>query len=225
LALSEQVQQAANAIVGQLKESGYLMTPLEEIATIEGLSGTDMQAGLKIVQSLDPRGVGARDVRECLLLQLEARGLRDSVAWKIVHDHLKLLESRQLTSLTKVLGQSIEDIQIAVNVVRHLDPAPGLRYSGAPQVEPDVYITKEGDDYIITLNDHDIPQLRLNTEYKRMIDREQEPNQHFRNYVKERYDLAPRLIKTSNNGSKRSCGYVRRLFDDRAISSNTASTT
>jgi RNA polymerase sigma-54 factor len=195
--LSENVRTAANSIIGNLEESGYLTTPLEEIAVAEGLSLPDVQAGLKAVQSLDPTGVGALSLRECMLLQLEARGARDSVAWKIVQDHLKLLESRQMGQLAKVLGRPVEHIQIAINVIRHLDPAPGLRYSGggARQVEPDVYISKEGDDYVITLNDDEIPQLRLNGEYKRMVDREQEPDKDVRNYVKERYASALQLIK------------------------------
>ncbi len=197
LILPEETRQAANSIIGNLEESGYLTTPLEEIAVAEGLSLEDVQAGLKAVQSLDPTGVGAMNLRECLLLQLEARGCRDGVAWKVVHDHLKLLETRQLSQLAKVMGRPMEHVHIAVNVIRHLDPAPGLRYSGAGarQVEPDVYISKEGDDYLITLNDDDIPQLRLNGEYKRMVDREQEPNKDVRNYVKERYASALQLIK------------------------------
>jgi RNA polymerase sigma-54 factor len=197
LILPERVRQAANTIIGNLEESGYLTTPLEEIAVAEGLDLTDMQAGLIAVQSLEPTGVGANDLPECLLLQLDGRGARDSVAWKIIHDHLKLLETRQVSQLAKVLGRPIEHIQIALGVIRHLDPAPGLRYSGsgARQVEPDVYISKEGDDYVITLNDDDIPQLRLNAEYRRMIDRDHEPNRDLRNYVKERYASALQLIK------------------------------
>jgi RNA polymerase sigma-54 factor len=195
--LSDRVRQAANSILGNLEESGYLTTPLEEIAVAEGLSLDEVKAGLKAVQSLDPTGVGASSLQECLLLQLEARGARGSVAWKIVQDHLKLLETRQFSQLAKVLGRPPEHIQIAVDVIRHLDPAPGLRYSGggARQVEPDVYITKEGDDYVITLNEDDIPQLRLNSEYRRMVDRDQEPNKEIRNYVKERYASALQLIK------------------------------
>jgi RNA polymerase sigma-54 factor len=195
--LPERVREAANSIIGNLEESGYLTTPLEEIAAAEGLCLQDLEASLKAVQSLDPTGIGATTLRECLLLQLEARGARDGVAWKIIHDHLKLLETRQMSQLAKVLGRPIEHIQIAVNVIRHLDPAPGLRYSGAGarQVEPDVYISKDGEDYVISLNEDDVPQLRLNGEYKRMIDREQEPNKDVRNYVKERYASALQLIK------------------------------
>jgi len=195
--LSEGAREAANSIIGNLEESGYLTTPLEEIAVAEGLDLADVQEGLKAVQALDPTGVGARSLRECMLLQLEGRGARDSVAWKIVNDHLKLLESRQLSQIARALSRPLEHIHIAVNVIRHLDPAPGLRYSGAGarQVEPDVYISKDGEDYVITLNDDEIPQLRLNGEYKRMVDREQEPNKDIRNYVKERYASALQLIK------------------------------
>jgi RNA polymerase sigma-54 factor len=197
MVLPDFIRQVANSIIGNLEESGYLETPLEEIAVAEGLHLDHVKAGLKAVQSLDPTGVGARSLRECLLLQLEARGCRDGVAWKIVHDHLKLLEMRHLSQLGKLMGRPMEHIQIAVNVIRHLDPAPGLRFSsgGVRQVEPDVYISKDGEDYVITLNDDDIPQLRLNGEYKRMVDREQEPNKDIRNYVKERYASALQLIK------------------------------
>ena len=195
--LAPGVREAANSIIGNLEDSGYLAIPLEEIALGEGLSLDDLNAGLKAVQSLDPSGVGARDLRECLLLQLEARGSRDSVAWTIVHDHLKLLGARQLSQVAKVMGRPIEHIQIAVNVIRHLDPEPGSRLSsqGAKQVEPDVYIFKDGDDYVINLNDDDVPVLRLNGEYKRMVDRDLEPNKDIRNYVKERYASALQLIK------------------------------
>ena len=197
IVLPDRVRHAANSIIGNLEETGYLETPLEEIAVAEALPLEDVRAGLKAVQSLDPSGVGAMSLRECLLLQLDARGCRDGVAWKIVHDHLKLLETRQFSLLTKAMGRPLEHIQIAVGVIRHLDPAPGLRYGGggARQVEPDVYISKDGDDYVITLNEDDVPQLRLNGEYKRMVDREQEPNKDIRNYVKERYASALQLIK------------------------------
>jgi RNA polymerase sigma-54 factor len=197
LILPEAVREAANGIIGNLEESGYLTTQLTEIAQAEGLSIEEVQAGLKAVQSLDPTGVGATSIQECLLLQLEARGSRDSVAWKIVQDHLKLLETRQVAQLARAMARPVEHVQIALNVIRHLDPAPGLRYSsgGARQVEPDVYISKDGDDYLITLNDDDVPQLRLNGDYKRLIDREQEPDKNVRNYVKERYASALQLIK------------------------------
>jgi RNA polymerase sigma-54 factor len=197
LVMSEDVRDAAANIIGNLDENGYLTATLEEIAESGQHSIEEVQEGLRIVQSLDPAGVGAKDVRECLLLQIESRNGRGGVAWQIVADHLKLLETRQIKEIAKVLGRPMEHIQVALDVIRHLDPYPGLRYSdqGARQIEPDVYIFKEGDEYIIQLNDDDLPQLRLNAQYRKMLDRDQEPNKEIRNYVKDRYAAAIQLIK------------------------------
>jgi RNA polymerase sigma-54 factor len=201
LVMSEDVRDAAANIIGNLDDNGYLTVSVEEIAESGGHSNEEACEALRIVQSLDPAGIAAKDVRDCLLLQLESRNGKGGVAWQIVANHLKLLETRQVRELGKVLGRPIEHIQIAVDVIRHLEPRPGLRYtnSGARQVEPDVYISKDGDDFLIQLNDDDIPQLRLNAQYKRMLDRNQEPTQEVtkevRNYVKERYASAIQLMK------------------------------
>jgi RNA polymerase sigma-54 factor len=197
LVLPDAVRDAAELIIGNLEDNGYLTASLEELAADGSVGLSELEEGLKVVQSLDPAGVGARDLRECLLLQLAGRNGQGGVAWRIVESHLKLLQRRQYQELAKVLGRPLEHIQIACEVIRHLDPCPGLRYSGpgARQVEPDVYIFKEGDDYVIQLNDDDLPQLRLNRQYRRMLDRSQEPNKEVRNYVRERYASAIQLMK------------------------------
>jgi RNA polymerase sigma-54 factor len=197
IVLADGVRDAADSIVGNLDENGYLTLGLEEMAANDGHQIADLEAALKAVQSCDPAGVAARDPRECLLLQLESRNGRGGVAWLIISDHMKLLESRQFKELAKTLGRPIEHIQIAVNVIRTLDPHPGLRYSGARArvVEPDIYIYKEGEDYIIQLNDEDLPQLRLNTSYRRLLEKGQEPDKEVRNYIKERYTSALQLMK------------------------------
>src|ERR1700685_4034831 len=197
LVMSEDVRDAADNIIGNLNENGYLTATLEEIAESGQHSIPEVKEGLRVVQSLDPAGVGATDVRECLLLQIESRNGRGGVAWQIVSNHLKLLETRQIKEIAKQLGRPLEHVQMALDVIRFLDPYPGLRYSGAGarQVEPDVYIFKEGDEYIIQLNDDDLPQLRLNAQYRKMLDRDQEPSKEIRNYVKDRYAAAIQLIK------------------------------
>ena len=197
VALTEEVRDAAETIIGNLDENGYLMLPPDEIATSGGHTPAAAAEALRVVHTLDPAGVGSSDLRECLLLQLESRGGKGGVAWQIVSDHLKLVELRQPKELARLLHRPLEHIQIAVDVIKHLDPRPGLRYSGpgARQVEPDVYISKDGEDYLIQVNDEDIPQLRLNPQYRRMLDRDQEPNREVRNYVKERYASAIQLMK------------------------------
>ncbi|HYO84502.1 MAG TPA: RNA polymerase factor sigma-54 [Bryobacteraceae bacterium] len=193
----ERIRDAAMSVIGNLDDNGYLIMPVAEIAAAEEFELGEVEAALRLVQSLDPAGIAARDMRECLLLQIESRNGKGGVAWRIVADHLKLLETRQYKELARQLGRPAEHIQIAINMIRHLDPRPGLRYSspGARAVEPDVYITKDSEDYIIQLNDEDIPQLRLNAQYRRMLDRDQEPSKEVRNYVKEKYASALQLMK------------------------------
>jgi RNA polymerase sigma-54 factor len=197
VALSEEVRDAADGVVGNLDENGYLLSSPEEMAAEGGHTLEDVKEAIHVVQTLDPAGVAASDLRECLLLQLESRGAKDGVGWQIVHDHLKLVETRQPKELVRLLHRPMEHIQVALDVIKHLDPRPGLRYSGpgARQVEPDVYISKDGDDYLIQISDDDIPQLRLNPQYRRMLDREQEPNREVRSYIKERYASAIQLMK------------------------------
>ena len=197
VALTEAVRDAAEAIIGNLNENGYLMSTPEEIVAAEELAPADVAEALRVVHTLDPAGVGSSDLRECLLLQLENRNGKGGVAWQIVADHLKLVELRQYKELARLLHRPPEHVQIAMHVIRHLDPRPGLRYSGpgARQVEPDVYISKDGEDYLIQVSDEDIPQLRLNPQYRRMLDRNQEPDKDVRNYVKERYASAIQLMK------------------------------
>jgi RNA polymerase sigma-54 factor len=197
IALSEEVRDAADGVVGNLDENGYLLSSPEEMAAEGGNTLEDVKEAIRVVQTLDPAGVAASDLRECLLLQLESRGARDGVAWHVVYDHLKLVETRQPKELARLLRRPPEHIQIALDVIKHLDPRPGLRYSGpgARQVEPDVYISKDGEDYLIQISDDDVPQLRLNPQYRRMLDREQEPNREVRSYIKERYASAIQLMK------------------------------
>jgi len=197
VSLSENVRDAAEGVVGNLNENGYLLSTPEEMASEGEHTLEDVREAIRVVQTLDPSGVAASDLRECLLLQLESRNAVGGLAWTIIESHLKLVETRQTKELAKILRRPIEHIQIALDVIRHLDPRPGIRYSGAGArvVEPDVYIYKDGEDYIIQVSDDDIPQLRLNPQYRKMIDRVHEPDKDVRNYVKERYASAIQLMK------------------------------
>lgn len=195
--MPDEVREAADTIIGNLDDNGYLVAGLDEIATYGEHTMDDVEKALEEIQSLEPAGVGARDVRECLMLQIESRGGVGGVAWQILDKYMKLLELKQFKEMARVLGRPMEHIEIALDVIRHLDPKPGLRYSGpgARVVEPDVYIIKDSDNYIIELNDEDLPQLRLNREYLKMLDRDKQPDKDVRNYVKERFSSAAMLIK------------------------------
>src|SRR5437764_9584892 len=128
--MSDPVRDAAANIIGNLDENGYLMASLEEIAETGEHSMEEVQEGLRVVQSLDPAGIAAKDVRECLLLQIESRNGKGGVAWQIVAGYMRLLEMRQFKELAKALGRPQEHIDIATAMIRGLNPRPGIRYSG-----------------------------------------------------------------------------------------------
>ncbi|HLK63533.1 MAG TPA: RNA polymerase factor sigma-54 [Bryobacteraceae bacterium] len=195
--MPDPVRDAADSIIGNLDEDGYLSASLEEIAAMGEHTKEDVDAALKVVQGLDPAGVGARNLRECMLLQIESINGKGGVAWQIVSNHLRLLETRQFREIAKVLARPQEHVEIAVRMIQHLNPRPGLRYSGAGAriVEPDVYFIKDGEDYIIQMNDEDVPQLRLNAQYRKMLDRDNGATKEVRDYVRERYTSAIQLMK------------------------------
>jgi RNA polymerase sigma-54 factor len=195
--MSPEVRAAAESIIGNLDEDGYLTASLEEICSIGELTTAQVEEALHEVQSLDPAGIAARDLRECLLLQIESVNGRGGVAWQIVTSYLRLLETKQYKELAKQLARPMEHVEIAVRMIQHLNPRPGLRYSGAGArvVEPDVFIIKDGDAYIIQMNDEDVPQLRLNAQYRKMLDRENGATKEVRDYVRERYTSAIQLMK------------------------------
>ncbi len=200
LVLPANVRRAAEGIIGNLDENGYLTVSLEEIATQEECTPGEAQTALRTVQSLDPLGVGARDLRECLLLQLDSRGAKDGVAWQMVDRHLSQVQSRHWKEIAKALGRPMEHIEVAFGAIRGLDPRPGLRYSGPPpqKIEPDVYIFKDGGQYVVQLNDDEVPQLRLSPSYRRMLEKGPQTDQEAkdaRGYLRERYHSALQLLK------------------------------
>jgi len=169
----------------------------------------DLRKAIAVVRQMDPIGVGASDLRGCLLAQLlyhkkisEETGvngtteeiLHDSI--EIVSTHLRAVQMKQLKEIGRALGRSLEQIQAALDYIRTLDPRPGLRYNVVEPrlIEPDVAFIKQGDEFIVVLNADDVPQLRLNTSYKRLLNRET-AEKDVRSYVKERYKSAIQLIK------------------------------
>src|SRR5713101_605864 len=138
------VCEAGNSIIGNVNEDGYLSASPEEIAQTGGHRLEDVQRALTLIQEFDPLGVAARDLRECLLIQLRHLGAENGVAWKLVSDHMNLLQNRDLKGLAKALGRPVAHIERALEVIKRLDPRPGQRYSAeeARLIEPDVAFVK-----------------------------------------------------------------------------------
>jgi len=167
----------------------------------------DLAEALQLVREMDPVGVAARDLRECLLLQLDAQRklaeeegldtlpvIHDGIA--IVDEHLKLLQNKQHKEIAKAIGKPVEAVTAALEFIKRLDPKPGLRYNKVEPrlIEPDVAFVKQGDEYLIMMNEDDMPVLRLNPTYRKLLHRDA-AEKDVRNYVKERYKSAIQLIK------------------------------
>jgi len=173
-------------------------------------TAADLHEALEVVRQLDPPGVACRDLRDCLLCQLRyhqaqlamnkstngtAQLLQDAMA--VVDQHLRGLQNKQHKEIGKAIGRPIEAVQQALDYIRTLDPRPGLRYNKvqARLIEPDVAFVKHGDEWLVIMNDEDLPQLRLNPAYKKLVVRDGNNEKSTRDYVKERYKSAIQLIK------------------------------
>ena len=192
------VRSIALAIIGNLDSDGYLGASVEELASMGDWSTVAVEEALRIVQDFDPAGVGARDLQECMLLQLRQLRLQDPLTERIVAEHLDLLERHKEQELSKRLGLSVVDVKHHIHVIQQLDPKPGSRYNPreSQYVVPDIYVVKVDDGYQAVLNEDGVPQLRISAEYRHLLERKDENNQETRTYVKERFRSALWLIKS-----------------------------
>ena len=193
---SDEVREAGMSIIGNLNEDGYLTASLEEIAQTGEHKPEDVEAALALVQQFDPLGVAARDVRECLLIQLRVLDPENTLAAQIVSEHLKLLQNKQYREIARAVDRPVKSVERVVELIRRLDPRPGQKYNNTqPQlIEPDVAFVKMSDGYRVMVNEDGLPQLRLSPQYRRLLDGGN-ATRDVRNYVKERFTSAIQLIK------------------------------
>jgi RNA polymerase sigma-54 factor len=169
--VNPKIAEIARQIIGNINEDGYLIIALEELCQVANCTMEEAQESLVVVQSMDPIGIGARDLQECLLFQLQSLDLKDSLAYKIIAEHLALLENHKYKEIGARTESSFEEVLHAVDCIKHLIPKPGQKYSNqkATYVQPEVTIAKVDDEFIILMNDEGMPQLRLNASYKDLL--------------------------------------------------------
>ena len=202
-----EIRVASAATPPQTKTAPPVHVPIKSNFDIAAL-----HEALEVVRQLDPPGVGCRDLRECLLYQLRfhqrnleqhRNGTHNGHTGEVIADaiviidlHLRALQLKQHKEIAKAMGRPIEAVASALEFIRTLDPRPGLRYNKVQPrlIEPDVAFVKHGDEWLVIMNDEDLPQLRLNPAYKRLLVKENN-DKDTRNYVKERYKSAIQLIK------------------------------
>jgi RNA polymerase sigma-54 factor len=199
LTVPENLRDIAQNIIYNLDRSGYLQYPLEEIVrSMEPVRSVEEgKAALEIVQGLEPRGVGARDLSECLLLQLDPRDANIELKRSLITAHLKDIEQNKLPKVAKECGVSVETVKQMISEIAVLNPRPGALFSDevVPYVVPDVIVEENGDKYEVTLQEHYLPNLYISPEYRRML-RDARNGTETRDWIRRRIESASWLIKS-----------------------------
>lgn len=169
--LSAPALEAMKHLVGSLDDRGFLTQTPNDVALQTGLPLDEVQTALKVLKSFEPAGIGARDLPDCLLAQLTAKGRGNSLAARMIRDHFELLTRRRIPELGRKLGADPDDVQSAIEEIGKLDPAPGRRFAEDNNrvVVPDVTVEKDGDEWKIHLNSDYIPRLRISSTYRDLI--------------------------------------------------------
>ena len=194
--IDDEVEAAAVCVIGNLDEYGRLNATNEEIADMTGLSEEVIEEARRIVLMLEPVGCGARDVRECLVAQLESRGEGDTLAAELVANHFEDLQPHRLQHLAKNTGRGLEELHDEIQKIRELDPYPGREYTSEQPIyiSPEVYIEKVEGDYVIYFSDGGSPRLRISQTYQQLLSKD-ETNKETRDFIKDKVRSAVDLLR------------------------------
>ncbi|OGL45552.1 MAG: RNA polymerase sigma-54 factor [Candidatus Schekmanbacteria bacterium RBG_13_48_7] len=184
-------------IIGNIDENGYLRSSIEEISKQCGYSDKEVEQTLGIIQKFDPIGVGARNLTECLRIQLDLYHPNETLAKKLV-EKLSMLQKRRYSELAKEFDTTVEEIKSAQDIIVNLEPKPGRAYSVEEEhyVIPDVYVIKVDNDYRIVLNEDGLPRLRINHAYRSIIEKGKNPSEKDKEFVENKLNAALWLIKS-----------------------------
>jgi RNA polymerase sigma-54 factor len=196
-ALKQDLWPVAEMLIGNIDEYGYLKATIEELAGSTGLPQERILEVLKVVQSFDPAGVGARDLRECLLLQLERSNQKDSLEYRIVSDFMEALGKRRIPEIARGTGTEVDEVQDAMENIARLEPRPGRAYlaDNDQYILPEVFVHRSGDDYVVSTNNEHIPHLRISNAYKDLMSQGGNTSE-VRNYIREKIRAGKFLIKS-----------------------------
>ncbi len=199
--LSEDDRAIAQYIIGNIDDEGFLRSQIDDIATVLGLEPNEAERVLQVIQTFDPPGVGARDLRECLLIQLREQGLEDSLATRIVADYLDDLVSRRYSKICRALSVEREAIATAEEIIASLNPKPMIYREANINhnlVVPDLEVQKVGDEYVVSLTDRNIPSLRVSPTYRSLLTQSEKAGKEAKKFVVDRLNSARWFISAIN---------------------------
>ena len=201
---SAEEKRLGSLIIGNLNKDGYLQSSSEDLALQGGVTAEDIEEVLFLLQSFDPVGVCARDLKECLLLQAHALGLKNTLVTRIINDHIHHLENKNYKAICRALKVTMEEVIAAINVITNMEPKPGRLFSeDEPQyITPDIYVYKTEDDFVVVVNDDGLPKLRVNSFYKQAIAQKKEVSGNARDYIQDKLRSAAWLIRSIHQRQK-----------------------
>src|SRR5881398_254709 len=197
-ALNASDRKAAELIVGNIDDNGFLQSAPEEMALNSGIPEEDFEKMLALIQGFHPPGVGARDLRECLLIQLRREGKENSIEFKIVSEHMEDLGRRRFPEIARRMDINVEEVQKAADNIARLNPRPGQVFAAAPQnyVLPDVMVEKVDGEYQVSSNNEQIPHLRISNLYKDIIASGNTQTSDVKDYVRDKIRSGKFLIRS-----------------------------
>jgi RNA polymerase sigma-54 factor len=197
-ALSADDRKAAELIIGNIDDDGFLQSTMEEMALNSGIPQSDFERVLRLIQTFYPAGVGARDLRECLLIQLARGGKEHSIEYRIVSEHMDDLGRHRFPEIARRMSVSVEDVQRAADNIGRLNPRPGQVFAAAPQdyVLPDVIVEKVDGEYQISFNNEQIPHLRISNLYKDIIASGDAQSSDVKDYIRDKIRSGKFLIRS-----------------------------
>ncbi|MBW1765561.1 MAG: RNA polymerase factor sigma-54 [Deltaproteobacteria bacterium] len=185
-------------IIGNLNDDGYLKISIEELSEITEHTREKVEEILNSIQNLDPVGIGARDTRECLLIQARFQNLAGTIVEKIILDHMGKLENKKYDLIARSLSIPIQEVLSAVSIITSFEPKPGRKYNDERTIyiSPDIYVFKLGDDYTLFLNEDGLPKLRVNRYYRQILASKDPMADGTKQYIQDKLKSAVWLIKS-----------------------------
>ena len=200
LKLTEQEQLIGEYIIGNISPDGYLGISVEEMGVELNIPNENIAEVLEMIKRFDPSGIGARNLRESLMIQFRDKGMEGTLAYRIVDEHISDLERKSILQLSKLMGAQEERIQVALEEIKSLSPAPahGRFNQGAMPIVPDLIVERIGDEYVVFHNNSHMPRLRINSSYKQLVKRGNSSSEDTKNYIKQKLEQARWLLNAIN---------------------------
>jgi len=200
LKLSDEEHLVGEYVIGNISPDGYLTISVPEMAQELSVATELIDRVLVMIQRFDPTGVGARDLRESLLIQLREKALEGTLAWRIVDEHIQELDRKSLLQISKMMGVQVEKAQQAMEMIKTLSPKPvqGRFDTAALPIVPDLIVERIGEEYLVLHNDAHVPRLRINAGYRSLIKRGQHSSQETKQYIRQKLEQARWLLNSIN---------------------------